>query len=400
LRTQVGIIGAGPAGLMLSHLLHLQGIDSVIIERKTREKIETTIRAGVLEHGTQELMKNTGIGDRMMEYGEPHNGVVFQFNGKRHRIDFSKLTDGKQITVYPQHEVLKDLIAARLDAEGTIFFGAENVSLHDICENEPKIHFEHNGESHELVCDFIAGCDGYHGPSRKAIPSKVLKEHTFHHPFGWLGVLAKAPQANDELIYAHHEKGFALLSTRTPEVQRYYLQVDPSDHVDNWSDKRIWSELHERVDLDDWKLEEGSIFQKDIVSMKSYICETMQYGNLFIAGDAAHIVPPTGAKGLNLAIGDVQALSMGLSAYYENGNTKLLDSYSETCLKKVWKAQRFASQMTNMLHYNESVSDFEYGVQLSELEYISSSAAASTTIAENYADLTVEASAVMESYLR
>lgn len=391
LRTKVGIIGAGPAGLMLSHLLYLQGIDSVIIERKTREKIEKTVRAAVLEQGTKDLLNETGVGKRMMKYGEIHNGIFFQFGGKRHRIDFKQLTGGKQIMVYPQHEILKDLIATRLEANGSIYFNSSNVRLLDITSDEPKIRFEHDGMEEELVCDFIVGCDGFHGPSRQSIPSEYLKEYEFYHPFGWLGILTEAPPASQELIYAYHERGFALLSTRTPEIQRYYLQVDPSDDVENWPDSRIWSELHKRVDLDHWILEEGPIIQKNIVAMKSYICETMQYGRLFIAGDAAHIVPPTGAKGLNLAIGDIRELSARLTYYYDTGNKDILDQYSEACTQRVWKALRFSNQMTNLLHHDERKTAFEQGIQTADLEYIASSPAASTTIAENYVDLNAEA---------
>ncbi|MBP1971711.1 p-hydroxybenzoate 3-monooxygenase [Virgibacillus natechei] len=390
MRTKVGIIGAGPAGLMLSHLLHLQGIDSVIIERKSREQVENTVRAGVLEQGTIDLLNETGVGDRMMELGQPHKGIEFQFSGKRHRIDFEKLTGGKEIMIYPQHEVLKDLISARLEVGGKILFNADNVSLHDIDTTEPKICFQHNGENQELVCDFIAGCDGYHGPSRKAIPKEYLHESEYTPPFGWLGILTETPPASDELIYTYHERGFALLSTRSPNVQRYYLQVDPSDDISNWSDERIWSELHARVDLDGWTLEEGPITQKNIVTMRSFMCETMQYGRLYIAGDAAHIVPPTGAKGMNLAIGDVQVLAEGLKHFYETNSDVLLDQYSDACVRRGWKAQRFASQMTNLLHHNHQKTTFEHGVQLAELEHISSSTAASSTIAENYADLKVD----------
>lgn len=390
MRTKVGIIGAGPAGLMLSHLLHLQGIDSVILEKKSREQIESTIRAGVLEQSTMDLLNETGVGERMMKLGDPHKGIEFQFNKKRHRIDFEKLTGGKKIMVYPQHEVLKDLIAARLNTGGRILFNSKNVSPFDIDAKEPKIRFEYDGEEQELICDFIAGCDGYHGPSRKAIPEELLKESEFVHPFGWLGILTETPPANPELIYAYHERGFALISTRTPEVQRYYLQVDPNDDINNWSDERIWYEIHARVDLDDWKIEEGPIFQKNIVSMRSYICETMQHGRLFLAGDAAHIVPPTGAKGLNLAIGDIRVLAEVLKYFYETGSERALEQYSEVCVRRVWRAQRFASLMTNLLHHHDQKSDFENGVQLAELEYISSSEAASKTIAENYADLKVE----------
>lgn len=386
MRTKVGIIGAGPAGLMLSHLLHLKGIESVIIEKKSRKKIENTIRAGVLEQGTMDLLNKTGVGDRMMKFGDLHKGIEFQFNRKRHRINFEELI-GRRIMIYPQHEVLKDLISARLEADGRILFNSDHVSLHDIDTKEPKISFEYNGEKQELICDFIAGCDGFHGPSRKSIPKAYLRESDYIYPYGWLGILTETPPANPELIYTFHERGFALISTRTPNIQRYYLQVDASDDIANWTDERIWSELHARVDLDDWTLEEGPIIQKNIVPMRSYICETMKYARLFLAGDAAHIVPPTGAKGLNLAISDVQVLSEGLNYFYETESEELLNQYSNICVHRVWKAQRFSNQMTNLLHYNDKKSSFEQGIQLAELEYISSSTVASKSIAENYADL-------------
>lgn len=354
MQTQVGIIGAGPAGLMLSHLLHLQGIESIILETKSQAQVESRIRAGVLEQGTVDLLKSTGIGERMMKEGFVHEGIVIQFNGKRHRLNFKELTGGKEIMVYSQHEVVKDLLEARLNAGGKVLFEVKDVSLHQIETNSPVIRFMHEGELQELHCDFIAGCDGFHGPSRQAIPVTIRQEKQEIYPFGWLGILAKTPPANNELIYATHERGFALLSTRTPEIQRYYLQVDPNDSISDWSDERIWEELQLRVETNDgWKLEEGPIIQKSIVSMRSFVCETMQYGRLFLAGDAAHIVPPTGAKGLNLAIGDVQVLAEGLKQFYRNASDRLLGDYSEICLKRIWKAQRFSKLMTELLHRNK-----------------------------------------------
>ncbi|WP_413300283.1 4-hydroxybenzoate 3-monooxygenase [Bacillus sp. 1P10SD] len=393
MQTQVGIIGAGPAGLLLSHLLHLQGIESIIFESRSREEIEGTIRAGVLEQGTVDLLNATGVGERMMKEGHVHHGIELQFNGKRHRINMGELTGGKNITVYAQHEVIKDLVAARLQAGAKIYFNVSDVSLHDLDSTTPKIHFrqEKEGELLELTCDFIAGCDGFHGPSRKAIPKEVRIEKQKIYPFGWLGILAKTPPVNPELIYTNHERGFALLSTRSPEVQRHYIQVDPSDHIDNWSDDRIWTELHARVDMaDGWTVKDGPIIQKNIVSMRSFVCETMQYGRLFLAGDAAHIVPPTGAKGLNLAAADIQVLARGISEYYQSSNENLLERYSEICLRRVWKAQRFSYWMTTMLHRNFEHSPFDAGIQLAELDYVTSSNAASKSLAENYVGLPLE----------
>lgn len=391
MRTQVGIIGAGPAGLMLSHLLHLQGFESIIIETKSQTEIESRVRAGVLEQGTVDLLNSTGIGERMMNEGFVHEGIVLQFNGNRHRINFKELTGGKEIMVYSQHEVVKDLLEARLKAGGKVLFEVKDVSLHQIETNSPVIRFMHEGEQKELHCDFIAGCDGFHGPSRKAIPETIRQEKQEIYPFGWLGILAKTPPANNELIYATHERGFALLSTRTPEIQRYYLQVDPNDAITEWSDERIWKELQLRVETNDgWKLEEGPIIQKSIVSMRSFVCETMQYGRLFLAGDAAHIVPPTGAKGLNLAISDVQVLAEGIKQFYKNTSDKLLSDYSEICLKRIWKAQRFSKMMTELLHRNKEHSPFEYSIQLADLDYITSSRAAAESLAENYVGMTVQ----------
>lgn len=391
MHTQVGIIGAGPAGLMLSHLLHLQGIESIIIESKTQTEVESRIRAGVLEQGTVDLLNATGVGARMMAEGHVHHGIELQFNGGRHRIDLHHLTDGKQIMIYPQHEVIKDLLKARMEAGGKVLFEVEDVTLHQVETDSPVIRFKKKGEVQEIHCDFIAGCDGFHGPSRQAIPKNIRIEKQEIYPFGWLGILAKTPPANAELIYVAHERGFALLSTRSPEIQRYYLQVDPNDSIKDWPDERIWSELQLRVETKDKaKLEEGPIIQKNIVSMKSFVCETMQYGRLFLAGDAAHIVPPTGAKGMNLAISDVQVLSEGFKQFYELGNEEQLDSYSNTCLRRIWKAQRFSKWMTSLLHRNYAHTPFEYSLQLTELDYVTTSRAAAESLAENYIGMPIQ----------
>lgn len=391
MRTQVGIIGAGPAGLMLSHLLHLQGIESIIIENRTREEIEGTIRAGVLEQGTVDLMNAAGVGERMMKEAHFHRGIELQFNGQRHRINMQELTGGKLVTVYPQHEVIKDLVATRIQAGGNILFSVCDVSLHDLETDSPKIRFRQNGLDEEIVCDYIAGCDGFHGPSRPAIPQSIRSEYQKIYPFGWLGILTEAPPSAPELVYANHERGFALLSTRSPEIQRLYIQVDPSDNIANWSDDRIWSELHTRLATNDgWKLIDGPIIQKNIVAMRSFVCDPMQYGKLFLAGDAAHIVPPTGAKGLNLAMADVQVLARALTSFYTSGKTNLLQQYSEICLRRIWKAERFSWYMTTMLHRHDNYTPFEHQIQLAELDYVTSSKAAATSLAENYVGLPME----------
>ncbi|MEC1259217.1 4-hydroxybenzoate 3-monooxygenase [Bacillus swezeyi] len=392
MRTHVGIIGAGPAGLMLAHLLHRKGIEAVVIECRSRQEIEKTIRAGVLEQMTVDLLNETGAGERMMKMGMFHKGIEIRFNGKRHRIDMHRLTGGKNITVYPQHEVLKDLIAARVKAGGEMFFNVSDVRLSDLDSSEPKIHYQNeNGEREELICDYIAGCDGFHGPSRQSIPQKIRKEYQKTYPYGWLGILAQAPPSAPELVYAHHEDGFALLSTRTPDIQRLYLQVNPSDSMNDWPDERIWEKLRLRLSADDgWKLIEGPIIQKNIVSMRSFICDPMQYGRLFLAGDAAHIVPPTGAKGLNLAMADVQLLAKALHDYYAAGETERLGRYTAACLRRVWKAERFSWYMTSMLHRHHDSTPFDYQIQLAELDHVTTSKAAAQSLAENYVGLPLE----------
>lgn len=392
MRTHVGIIGAGPAGLMLAHLLHRKGIEAVVIECRSREEIEKTIRAGVLEQMTVDLLNETGAGERMMKMGMFHKGIEIRFSGKRHRIDMHRLTGGKYITVYPQHEVLKDLIAARVKAGGEMFFNVSDVRLSDLDSSEPKIHYQNeNGEKEELICDYIAGCDGFHGPSRQSIPQKIRKEYQKTYPYGWLGILAQAPPSAPELVYAHHEDGFALLSTRTPDIQRLYLQVNPSDSMNDWPDERIWEKLRLRLSADDgWKLIEGPIIQKNIVSMRSFICDPMQYGRLFLAGDAAHIVPPTGAKGLNLAMADVQLLAKALHDYYAAGETERLGRDTAACLRRVWKAERFSWYMTSMLHRHHDSTPFDYQIQLAELDHVTTSKAAAQSLAENYVGLPLE----------
>ena len=384
MRTQVGIIGAGPAGLLLSHLLHLRGIDSVVLELRGREQIESTIRAGVLEQGTMDVLTEAGVGERMKAEGALHHGFELAFEGKRRRIDLTGLT-GKSITVYAQHEVLKDLVAARVAADGKLFFNVSNTSIHGIESDTPSIRFTHEGEEHELHCDYVIGCDGFHGVSRAAIPASLRQDYERVFPFGWFGILVEAPPTSDELIYARHDRGFALVSTRSPNVQRMYFQCDPKDNVDNWSDDRIWAELHARVDsLEGHRVVEGKIFQKNIVGMRSFVSTTMQHGRLFLAGDAAHIVPPTGAKGLNLAVADVRVLTAALVAFYKESRTDLLDAYSETALRRIWRAEHFSYWMTRMMHRLDDASPFEQQLQVAELEHVTTSRSAAISMAENY----------------
>ena len=377
--------------MLLSHLLHLRGIDSVVLERRSREALEAEIRAGVLEHGTVDLLIETGVGDRMQREGAVHHGINVQFGGRRHRVDLSDLTGGRAITLYGQHEVVKDLVRARLDAGGQIIFEAEGFELHDLDSEEPKVRYRKDGVERELRCDFVAGCDGFHGVCRHAIPEEARTEYERTYPFGWFGLLVEAPRSSEELIYTLHERGFALISTRSPEIQRMYFQCDPVDDVDNWPDDRIWDELQTRLATDEGRtLTEGNITQKNIVQMRSFICEPMQHGRLFLAGDAAHIVPPTGAKGMNLAVADVRVLSQALTDFYACGNTDLLESYSEICLRRAWKASRFSWWMTSMLHRFPGDEPFQYRLQLAELDYVMSSRAASTSLAENYVGLPME----------
>ena len=392
MRTQVAIIGAGPAGLLLAHLLRLRGVDCVVIESRSRRDVEATIRAGVLEQGTVNVLTESGVGERMRREGFVHEGIYLRFAGRMHRIDFTALTGGRSIMVYAQHEVIKDLVKARLESGGEILFEVKSVSLEDIDGDAPRVRFRDSSDRvHELACDFIAGCDGFHGVSRPSIPSRKRAEYSRVYPFGWLGILVEAPPATDELIYAHHERGFALVSTRSPQIQRLYLQCDPGDDLRNWPDGRIWEELHARLEsADGWKLTEGRILQKGMVAMRSFVVEPMQYGRLFLAGDAAHIVPPTGAKGLNLAVADVRVLAAALAEYYRSASTRLLESYSATALRRVWRAEHFSWWMTSMLHRFHDDTPFHHRLQLAELEYVVASRAASTSLAENYVGLPLD----------
>lgn len=391
MRTQVGIVGGGPAGLLLSHLLHLEGVESVVLERRGRQKLETEVRAGVLEQGTSDLLVECGVGDRMQKEGAVHHGIELRFDARGHRIDLRGLTGGRAITLYGQHEVVKDLIRARLEVGGRILFGAEVVGVHDLESEEPKVRYCKGGEEENLRCDFVAGCDGFYGACRPSIPAGVCTEYERKYPFGWFGILVEAPPSSEELIYTLHERGFSLVSTRSPEIQRLYFQCDPNDDVANWPDERIWEELHTRLATHDgWSLTEGSIIEKGIVAMRSFVFEPMQHGNLFLAGDAAHIVPPTGAKGMNLAVADIRVLAWALSEFYSSGRSDLLDTYSETCLRRVWKAQRFSWWMTSMLHRFDEDDSFQYRMQLAELDYVVSSQAAAASLAENYVGLTMD----------
>ena len=392
MRTQIGIVGAGPAGLLLSHLLHLQGIESVVLEARSRKHIEERVRAGVLEQGTVDLLVDSGVGTRLKHEGLIHHGIELRFNRCGHRINLHELTGGKAITIYAQHEVVKDLVAARLEAGGKIIFDASDVTVHGFDGASPAspatIRFRSEGEVEELHCDYIAGCDGFHGVCRPTIPAGALTEFDRTYPFGWLGILAQAPPSSNELIYAYHEHGFALLSMRTPEIGRLYLQVPHDEDIEAWPDDRIWSELQTRLAADGgWKLTEGPVLQKGITGMRSYVVEPMQYGKLFLAGDAAHIVPPTGAKGLNLAAADVRVLAQAFAEFYASGKTSLLEQYSRTCLRRVWKAQRFSWWMTTMLHRFDTDNAFDQRRQVAELDYLTGSRAAMTSLAENYVGL-------------
>jgi p-hydroxybenzoate 3-monooxygenase len=383
--TQVGIVGAGPAGLMLGHLLHLHGIDSVIVEDRGKDHVIERVRAGVLEQGTVDLMHEVGVGTRLAAEGLRHEGISIAFEGQRHRIDMARLTGGRAITIYGQNEVVKDLIAAREASARPLYFDATDVQVHDLGSEQPRLTFRHDGGEHEIRCDFIAGCDGFHGICRPSIPSGQLRLYEREYPFAWLGILANAAPSSDELVYSLHERGFALFSMRSPTVTRLYLQCAPDEDIAEWPDDRIWHELHTRLATSDgWAPNEGVITQKGITPMRSFVAEPMQYGRLFLAGDAAHIVPPTGAKGLNLAMADVWRLARGLAQRYETGHATLLDDDSGQGLRRTWRAQRFSWWMTSMLHRSESDNAFDHRRQVAELDYLVSSDAAMTSLAENY----------------
>jgi p-hydroxybenzoate 3-monooxygenase len=380
MRTKVAIAGAGPAGLLLSHLLHLRGIDSVVLETRDRTYVEKRQRAGMLEQGTVDVLRRSGVGRRLDREGLTHHGLELRFGGVAHRIPLTELTSGRTVTIYAQTEIVKDLIAARLADGGDIRFDTEVIGVDPVT---PSVTFRQDGVTHTLECDVIAGCDGFHGVSRHAVPG--LRTYEREYPFSWLGVLAEVPPSTEELIYAYSERGFALHSLRSERISRLYLQVDPDDDIEGWPDDRIWAELRARfATTDGWELRDGPILEKAITPMRSFVAEPMRYERLFLAGDAAHIVPPTGAKGLNLAISDVTVLAEALGAWYESGSEALLDAYSATCLKRVWRAQHFASWMTTLLHKDPAQDAFGHRQQLSHLEYLAASKAAATTLAENY----------------
>ena len=383
-RTQVAIVGAGPAGLTLGHLLTSAGIDNVVLESRTREHVETRVRAGVLEEGTTNLLRSSGVGERMDREGLVHHGVELRFEQTPHRIAIGDLT-GHSIMVYGQQEVVKDLIAARRQSGAPLYFEAECASVEDITSDRPRVVFTQDGRPQELECEFVAGCDGFHGVCRSAIPPAVLRVYERAYPFGWLGILAAVAPSTEELIYARHPRGFALHSLRSPEISRLYVQCSPDDDLAQWPDARIWDELHARLAADGWTLHEGPIIEKGITSMRSFVAEPMRYGRLLLAGDAAHIVPPTGAKGLNLAIADVALLAPALIDWFRTGTVAGVDTYSDTALRRVWRAQDFSNYMTALLHRHDD--EFENLRQLSRLQYIANSVAASRSLAENYAGL-------------
>jgi p-hydroxybenzoate 3-monooxygenase len=389
MRTQVGIIGAGPAGLMLSHLLHLEGIESIVLENRSRAYIESRIRAGLIEQWARDLLIETGLGERLQREGLSHNGIHFCFGGALHYIDFRALV-GKGVTIYGQQEVVKDIVARRLADGGQILFEVDDVSVHDFETGIPKIRFCAAAGMQQIDCDFIGGCDGFHGICRPSIRADEISIYDREYPFGWVGILSESPPPDDELIYAYHDRGFALYTMRSPTLARLYVQCAPDDDVENWPDERVWQELHARLG-GTRALAEGRLVQKGITAMRSFVAEPMRHGRLFLAGDAAHIVPPTGAKGMNLAFADVLVLSRALAEFYRTGSSDGIDRYSAVCLRRVWKAQRFSWWMTQMLHLSPTYNAFDRKRQLAELDYVVTSEAAARSLAENYAGLPLEA---------
>ena len=391
MHTQVGIIGAGPAGLLLSHLLHLQGVDSVVLEARSQDYVISRVRAGVLEQGTVDVLTESGLGARLAKQGLKHHGIELLFGARARRIDFPSLTGGKAVTVYGQREVVKDLIAARQAAGAELHFGAKATAIEGLSD-KPVIHFEMSGESHTLHCDYVAGCDGFHGVARRAVPAGHIRVYEREYPFGWLGILAEAAPSSEELIYAHTPQGFALHSMRSETVTRNYLQCAPDEDISAWTDEQIWDELERRLSRKDgsFTLDRGPIFDRGVTPMRSFVAEPMRYERLFLAGDAAHIVPPTGAKGMNLAVADVRVLSSALTERYRSGSEAGLDSYSERCLRRVWLVTRFSWWMTSMLHTFPGDDVFEHKVQVAQLDYATTSRAAQTTLAENYVGLELD----------
>jgi p-hydroxybenzoate 3-monooxygenase len=390
IRTQVGIVGAGPAGLLLAHRLHQSGIDCAILETRSETYCIERVRAGLLEQGTVELMRELGLAERLDREGLVHHGLSLQFHGRPHRIPLTDLT-GRTVTIYGQNEILKDLFPA-WRRHGELRFEAEAYALEGVESERPKIHFREHGREGVVECDFIAGCDGFHGICRPSLPASVLRVYEREYPFGWLGILSKSVPVSDELVYVHHPDGFALFTMRSMQLSRLYLQCPPDDDIAEWPDDRIWEQLHRRLGDASGRLQEGEVLQKGITPMRSFVAEPMRHGRLFLAGDAMHIVPPTGAKGLNLAAADIRVLSRGIADFYRNGSTDLLDRYSEICLRRIWKAQRFSWWMTSMLHRFDEHSPFERQVQIAELDYVTGSKAGMTALAENYVGLPFEVS--------
>ncbi|AYX97325.1 4-hydroxybenzoate 3-monooxygenase [Acinetobacter baumannii] len=390
LKTQVAIIGSGPAGLLLGQLLYKAGIDHIIVEQRSAEYVASRIRAGILEQVSVDLLKQAGVDQNLKEKGLPHSGIEILTNGEKHRVDLAALTGGKQVTVYGQTEVTKDLMAAREAAQLTSFYEAQNVQVKDFY-TAPKVEFEYQGKAFQIHCDFIAGCDGYHGVCRASVPEDKIKTFEKVYPFGWLGVLADVPPVADELIYVQSERGFALCSMRSETRSRYYLQVPLTDHLEDWSDEKFWDELKNRLDPESReKLLTGPSIEKSIAPLRSFVTEPMRFGKLFLAGDAAHIVPPTGAKGLNLAASDIAYLSSALIEYYAEGSEQGINEYSDKCLQRVWKAERFSWWMTHLLHRFETESEFDHKIKQAELSYVLGSIAGKTTLAENYVGLPYE----------
>jgi p-hydroxybenzoate 3-monooxygenase len=393
LRTQVGIVGAGPAGLLLAQLLHRNGIDSIVVESRRREYVIERVRAGILEQGTVDLLMALGVSSGLCRLGLRHEGLYVSFGGQRHRIDLAELTGGKAITVYGQNENVRDLIDARLRTGRPLYFEAGQVSVEALESSMPQLRFHHDGTEHEVHCDFVVGCDGFHGICRPSIPEGVLTVSEREYPFGWLGILVEAAPSSPELVYTYHERGFALFSMRSPTLTRLYLQVPPDEPIGNWSDDAIWDEMLVRMTTEDgWRPNVGRILQKSVTPMRSFVAAPMRYRRLFLAGDAAHIVPPTGAKGLNLAASDVLVLARALKEFYERGQTQWLDGYSDVCVRRVWKAQRFSWWMTSTLHRFPDQSAFDCLRQIADLDYLTSSRAAMTSLAEQYVGLPPEVS--------
>ena len=387
-RTQVGIVGAGPAGLVLSLLLDRAGIESVVLEARDRDYVERRVRAGLLEQNTVELLRELGVGDRLDREGLVHHGIHLRREGRTHRIPITDLT-GRVVTIYGQQEVVKDLIDARLERGGEMHFEVERVALHDVDGPSPRVTFVRDGAARELECDFIAGCDGFHGVCARSIPAPLRRVYELVYPFSWLGILAHAPPATDELIYAWHERGFALYTMRSPTVSRLYLQVANDEDLAAWPDARIWEELQARLAGGEagWSVAEGEIIDRSIAALRSYVAEPLRHGSLLLAGDAAHIVPPTGAKGLNLAVNDVRLMASALEAHYHGGSDALLDAYSATALRRVWRAQEFSNYMTMLTHRLDGAGAFDDALQRSRFDYVCESDAAARSLAENYAGL-------------